>query len=239
MRLAPRAGARDEAAAHAAASSRPARSRPRRSAVASISASVVASWTPRRAMRSAASGGTELRPTIANSGTPAASARSPISPTILPMTLCSSIRPSPAMTPRAAAQALVEADGVEDVRRARLERGVETRPQAARQPARGAGHRDAARVLRKLGRVGVEALGESLHHRLVGALLRAVDLGAALPGRASRRRGRRSGRRRSRRGPRARRARRARRPTVAEPPTATMISATPACAAAWMSWPVP
>src|SRR4051812_49888480 len=59
---------------------------------------------------------------------------------------------------RAAAQALVEADRVEDVRGTRLERRVEARPQTARQATGRAGHGDAARVARKLRRVGVEAL---------------------------------------------------------------------------------
>src|SRR4029079_18721741 len=82
---------------------------------------------------------------------------------------------------RAAAQTLVEADGVEDVRRARFELGVEARPQPARQPARSARHLHAARVARELRGVGVEALGETADHVGVGALLRAVDLRAALP----------------------------------------------------------
>ena len=85
-------------------------------------------------------------PTIACSGTPAWRVRVPISPTILP---CERLLVELALAGdhgARGAHALVEAERVEDERRAGLERRAVRGPQPAGQAAGGAGHRHAARV---------------------------------------------------------------------------------------------
>ena len=82
------------------------------------------------------------------------------------------------------AHARVEAERVEDPRRARLEHGAVRRPQPAAQAAGGAGHRHAARVARQPRGQLVEPRLQPRHHRRVGALLRPEHGGRALERRA-------------------------------------------------------
>ena len=82
------------------------------------------------------------------------------------------------------AHQLVEAERVEHVGRAGHEARAPVRPETARQPARGPGHRGAARIARG----GIRELGqaalEPLHHARVGALLGAEHPRRALERRA-------------------------------------------------------
>ena len=140
---------------------------------------VVASWTTCRSIMRLPKASSASVPTIACSGTPAWRVRVPISPTSLPCSVCSSSLPSPVTTARDGAHARVEVERVEDQGGAGLERRAVRGPQPAGQAAGGAGHRDAARVLRERlspARRGARASRSTIVG--VGALLRPEDLGA-------------------------------------------------------------
>ena len=131
------------------------------------------------------------------------------SPTILPASVWSSRRPSPVTTKARGAHGVVEADRVEHVGRARLQLRAVVGPQAARQPAGGAGHRHSARVARGVLGQLLLALLQPLHRVRVGALLGAEHARGVLERCVARRTARRaSGSPRPRRAPRRRRRRR-------------------------------
>ena len=119
-------------------------------------------------------------PTIAWQGTPAWRARVASSPTILPASVCSSMRPSPTMTACDARIRSSTASAPSTPRRPRFERGAERGPQPAREPAGGAGHRPAARVARQVAASASRRSPQARDRRAVGALLRREDRGGAL-----------------------------------------------------------
>ena len=76
---------------------------------------------------------------------------------------------------------LVEAHGAEHVARTRDEPGSEVRPQAAGEPACGAGHRNAARISGGMPSQGLEAAIEPANGGRIRALLRGEDPRGVLP----------------------------------------------------------
>ena len=131
----------------------------------------------------------------------------------------------------------VEVERVEDERRARLQRRAAGCPEPAAQPARGAGHRHAARIARQAGRRAGRAAPPAARR----ARRRRPSAGRRRRARARTACGRRTTRRcaRRRRPPCASIASSAPAPpsVVAEPPTPTSTTCAPASTAAQISSP--
>ena len=138
------------------------------------------------------------------------------------------------------AHARVEVQRVEDERRRRARAPRRTAP-TARRSARRRSRSSARRAGRAAASAAnvVQALGQPLDGRRVGALLRAEDLGGALERRAHVADADDASRRPGRRPPRSPRSRRAAPSVVALPPQATSTTCAPSATAATISSPVP